>query len=71
MRFSQPVSTSCEDDEISECSDVEEEGYADFTQGDLQTLIANMNGMKLKSTANKETRQLFNEQTKVRHFHYC
>jgi len=71
MRFAQPVSTSCEDDEISDCSDVEEEGYADFTQSDLEPLIAHMNGMKLKPTTNKEITQLFNEQRKVRHFYYC
>jgi len=51
--LTQTVSALLEDDDISECSDVEEERYADFTKDDLEPYISMVDGMQLKPTINE------------------
>jgi len=50
---------------MSECSDVEEEGYADFTKDDLEPFISMVDGMKLRPTNNERVRQLFDDHRQV------
>ncbi|KAF6030296.1 hypothetical protein EB796_011408 [Bugula neritina] len=48
-----------EDDNLSECSDVEEEGYADFTKDDLEPFISKVEGMQLNPTNSERVKQKF------------
>ena len=61
----QTASVLVEDDNISECSDVEEEGYADFTVDDLEPFIFMVDGMQLKPTNNERVRQKFDNHQQV------
>lgn len=54
-----------EDDEISECSDVEDTGYADFTKSDLEPYISLIEDMELKPTTNKKIKKLFSNHKQV------
>jgi len=60
------VSALLEDDDISECSDVEEEGYADFTKNDLEPYISMVDGMQLKPTINGRVKQKFDNHRQVK-----
>jgi len=58
--------SECSDvEELSECSDVEEEGYADFTVDDLEPFIFMVDGMQLKPTNNERVRQKFDNHQQV------
>jgi len=62
----QTASVLVEDDNISECSDVEEEGYADFTKNDLEPFISMVDGMQLKPTNNERVKQKFDNHRQVK-----
>jgi len=62
----QAISALLEDDNISECSDVEEEGFADFTEDDLEPFLFNIDGMQLKPTENEKVKHLFHSHHKVK-----
>jgi len=55
-----------EDDNLSECSDVEEEGYADFTKDDLEPFISQVEGMQLKPTNSDRVKQKFDNHQQVK-----
>jgi len=64
--LTQTTSLLVENDNISECSDVEEEGYADFTKDDLEPIISQVEGMQLKPTNNEPVKQLFDDHQQVK-----
>jgi len=64
--LTQTTSVHCENDNISECSDVEEEGYADFTKDDLEPFISLVEGMQLKPTTNEPVKHLFDNHRQVK-----
>jgi len=55
-----------ENDNISECSDIEVEGYADFTKYDLEPIISQVEGMQLKPTNNEPVKQLFDNHRQLK-----